>query len=401
MRTDPTRLTFQITAQDGAARTGRLLTSHGEITTPAFIPLATRGTVRGLSAADVAALGYELILGNTFHLFLAPGEERIAELGGLHRFMGWERAVITDSGGFQVFSLAHGAVADEIKGRRARQQGQGSVLEIAEEGVRFRSYVDGTERFLGPEESMRVQAALGSDIALAFDECTPYHAERDYTAKSTERTHRWLDRCTAWHQREAPATQALFGIVQGGTYEDLRAESAERVAAAAIDGLAIGGTLGRDKPEMYGVIDLTLPHLPADAPKHLLGIGEPDDLIEGITRGIDLFDCAVPTRLARHGTALAPEPDSRYRFDLRRPAFAEDEAPLVAGCPCEACSGHTRAYLHYLCREQELTAVRLLALHNLTYLQRLVGGAREAIRETRLGRYRQALLGGAAPWAIA
>jgi queuine tRNA-ribosyltransferase len=401
VRTDPARLTYDITAQDGAARTGRLLTSHGEITTPAFIPLATRGTVRGLSAADVAGLGYELILGNTFHLFLAPGEERIAELGGLHRFMGWERAIITDSGGFQVFSLAHGAVADEIKGRRARQQGQGSVLEIAEEGVRFRSYVDGTERFLGPEDSLRVQAALGSDIALAFDECTPYHADRDYTAKSTERTHRWLDRCTAWHEREAPSTQALFGIVQGGTYEDLRAESAERVAAAAIDGLAIGGTLGRDKPEMYGVLDLTLPHLPVDAPKHLLGIGEPDDLIEGITRGIDLFDCAVPTRLARHGTALAPEPDSRYRFDLRRPAFAEDEAPLVEGCPCDACSRHTRAYLHYLCREQELTAVRLLALHNLTYLQRLVGGAREAIREARLARYRDALLGGAAPWAIA
>jgi queuine tRNA-ribosyltransferase len=398
VRTEPGRLEFEITAQDGAARTGRLRTAHGEISTPAFIPLATRGAVRGLSAADVAGLGYELVLGNTFHLFLAPGEERIAGLGGLHRFMGWERAIVTDSGGFQVFSLAHGAVADEIKGRRARQAGQGSVLEIAEEGVRFRSYVDGSERFLGPEDSMRVQAALGSDLALAFDECTPYHADRDYTARSTERTHRWLDRCVAWHEREAPARQALFGIVQGGTHEDLRAESAQRVSAAQIDGIAIGGTLGRDKPEMYGVLDFTLPHLPTAPPKHLLGIGEPDDLLEGIARGIDLFDCAVPTRLARHATALAPLPGSRFRFDLRKTALAADDSPLVAGCPCEACSRHTRAYLHYLCREEELTAVRLLALHNLTYLERLVSGARAAIDARRLDAYRTALLGGAAPW---
>jgi queuine tRNA-ribosyltransferase len=400
VRTDPARLRFETDAKDGAARTGRLFTSHGEIETPAFIPLATRGTIRGLSAEDVAGLGYQLVLGNTFHLFLAPGEERIAELGGLHRFMGWDGAIITDSGGFQVFSLAHGAVADEIKGRRARQGSQGSILDIAEEGVRFRSYVDGAERFMGPEDSMRVQAALGSDLALAFDECTPYHAERDYTARSTERTHRWLHRCVDWHAREAPPTQALFGIVQGGTYADLREESAQRVSATEVDGLAIGGTLGRDKPEMYGVLDLTLPHLPREAPKHLLGIGEPDDLVEGIARGLDLFDCAVPTRLARHATALAPRPDGRYRFDLRRTSFAADEGPLVEGCPCEACERHTRAYIHYLCRQEELTAVRLLALHNLTYLERLVRGAREAIRAGSLSDYRERLLGGAAPWAV-
>ena len=400
MRTDPARLRFETDAKDGAARTGRLFTSHGEIETPAFIPLATRGTIRGLSAEDVAGLGYQLVLGNTFHLFLAPGEERIAELGGLHRFMGWDGAIITDSGGFQVFSLAHGAVADEIKGRRARQGSQGSILDIAEEGVRFRSYVDGAERFMGPEDSMRVQAALGSDLALAFDECTPYHAERDYTARSTERTHRWLHRCVDWHAREAPPTQALFGIVQGGTYADLREESAQRVSATEVDGLAIGGTLGRDKPEMYGVLDLTLPHLPREAPKHLLGIGEPDDLVEGIARGLDLFDCAVPTRLARHATALAPRPDGRYRFDLRRTSFAADEGPLVEGCPCEACERHTRAYIHYLCRQEELTAVRLLALHNLTYLERLVRGAREAIRAGSLSDYRERLRGGAAPWAV-
>ena len=367
--------------------------------TPAFIPLATRGSVRSLTAADVAALGFELVLGNTFHLFLSPGEERIARLGGLREFMGWKGAVITDSGGFQVFSLAHGGVADEIKGRRGGAGSSGRVLEISEAGVRFRSYIDGSERFMGPEESMAVQAALGSDIALTFDECTPYHADRDYTARSTERTHRWLDRCLEWHAESGPAAQAVFGIVQGGVHEDLRRESAERTAAAGVDGLAIGGTLGRDKPEMYSVLGMTVPLLPADAPKHLLGIGEPDDLLEGIARGVDLFDCAVPTRLARHGMALAPLPEARFRFNVRSARLADDRGPLVEGCPCPACMHHSRAYLHYLCRAGELTAVRLLCLHNLTYLERLVSGAREAIRAGRFAVFRDASIAGEPPWA--
>jgi queuine tRNA-ribosyltransferase len=401
VRNDPARLRFDIEARDGTARTGLLHTPHGPVATPAFIPLATRGSVRSLTAADVAGLGYQLVLGNTFHLLLSPGPERIAELGGQHGFMGWDGAIITDSGGFQVFSLAHGGVADEIKGRKRDARGNGAVLEISERGVRFRSYVDGSERFIGPEESMAIQAALGSDIALAFDECTPYHADRDYTARSTERTHRWLERCVDWHEREGPAEQALFGIVQGGVYEDLRRESAEAVSAAAIDGLSIGGTLGRSKPEMYGVLDLTVPHLPADKPKHLLGIGEPDDLVEGIGRGIDVFDCAVPTRLARHGMALAPLPESRFRFDLARAAHALSEEPLVEGCECPACASHSRAYLHYLVRGKELTGVRLLCLHNLAYLERLVAGAREAIRDGGYDSYRKAILEGAAPWAAA
>jgi queuine tRNA-ribosyltransferase len=401
VRDDPQRLRFEITARDGAARAGRLLTAHGPVATPAFIPLATQATVRSLAAADVAGLGYEMVLGNTLHLMLSPGPDRIAELGGLHRFMGWERAIITDSGGFQVFSLAHGGVADEIKGRKRDASGEGAVLEISERGVRFRSYVDGAERFMGPEESMSVQAALGSDIALAFDECTPYHADRSYTARSTERTHRWLERCVTWHERHGPAGQALLGIVQGGVHEDLRRESAEAVSAARVDGLSIGGTLGRSKPEMYGVLDLTLPHVPVDAPKHLLGIGEPDDLVEGIDRGIDLFDCAVPTRLARHGMAIAPLPDARFRFDVARAAHALSEEPLVEGCPCPACTDHTRAYLHYLVRARELTGVRLLCLHNLAYLERLVAGARGAIAEGRYAAYRSAMLDGAAPWDAA
>ena len=398
MRSDPERLSFEIAASDGDARTGTVHTAHGPISTPAFVPLATRGSVRSLTSAEVAGLGYEQVLGNTFHLLLAPGSERIAGLGGLHAFMGWERAIVTDSGGFQVFSLAHGKVADEIKGRRGSSGSSGSVLAITEDGVRFRSYVDGSERFLGPEESMHVQADLGSDIALAFDECTPFHADREYTARSTERTHRWLDRCLAWHDREGPRRQALFGIVQGGVHADLRRESAELVAAAGVDGLAIGGTLGRDKPEMYGVLEMTVPHLPSEAPKHLLGIGEPDDLLEGIARGIDLFDCAVPTRLARHGMALAPLPERRFRFDVRRPAHATDPGPLVESCPCPSCETHSRAYLHYLCRQRELTAVHLLSLHNLSFVERLVSGARAVIAAGRFGAYRGAVLAGAAPW---
>jgi queuine tRNA-ribosyltransferase len=351
-----------------------------------------------LTASEVAGLGYELVLGNTFHLLLSPGPDRIAALGGLRRFMGWDRAVVTDSGGFQVFSLAHGTVADEIKGRRGARPGRGSVLEIGEDGVRFRSYLDGSEKFLGPEESMAIQAALGSDIALAFDECTPYHADREYTARSMERTHRWLDRCLAWHERDGPTRQAVFGILQGGVHEDLRRISAERVSAAAVDGLAIGGTLGREKLEMREVVAMTARHLPPEAPRHLLGIGEPDDLVEGIALGIDLFDCAVPTRLARHGMALAPLPASRFRFDVRRGEFATDEAALVEDCPCPTCAAHGRAYVHYLSRAEELTGVRLLVLHNLAYLERLVRGAREAIRSGRFGSYRDAILGGAAPW---
>jgi len=399
MRIAPGRPRFEIDAREGAARTGRLLTAHGTVRTPAFIPLATTAAVRGLDTDEVAALGYEMVLGNTFHLFLRPGAERIAALGGLHEFMGWGGALITDSGGFQVFSLAHGSVADEVKGRRGRAANHGSIIEIAEEGVRFRSYLDGIEKFMGPEESMQVQAALGSDIALAFDECTPYHADYDYTARSTERTHRWLERCVRWHGENAPANQALFGIVQGGVHEGLRRESAERVAAAEIDGLSIGGTLGRDKAEMKGVLELTVPLLPVPAPKHLLGIGEPDDLLDGIALGIDVFDCAVPTRLGRHGMALAPLPDSRFRFDLRSRALERDEGPLVEGCPCPACTRHGRAYLHYLVRAEELTAVRLLTMHNLVYLERLVSGARDAIAAGRFVAYREASFAGAAPWS--
>jgi queuine tRNA-ribosyltransferase len=376
-----------------------LRTAHGTVRTPAFIPLATKGTVRGLESREVAELGYELILGNTYHLFVSPGPHRIANAGGLHGFMGWDGALITDSGGFQVFSLAHGGVADEVKGSGRPGGGQGSVVSIGEDGVRFRSYRDGRALFLSPETSMEVQAKLGSDIALVFDECTPYHADRDYTARSMERTHRWLGRCLDWHAREGPERQAVFGIVQGGIHEDLRRDSAQAVSEAGVDGIAIGGTLGRDKEEMQGVLGLTAPLLPEEAPKHLLGIGDVDDLMAGIALGLDVFDCAIPTRLARHGTALVPDPENRFRLDLRKAGWEGDRNPIAAGCPCPACQNHDRDYLSYLSRAEELTAVRLLCLHNLTYLNELMAHARSAIAAGTFSTYSSVVLDGAAPWA--
>ncbi|HZU60115.1 MAG TPA: tRNA guanosine(34) transglycosylase Tgt, partial [Solirubrobacteraceae bacterium] len=315
------------------ARTGTLQLAHGTVRTPAFVPLATRAAVKTLEARDVAELGYELILGNTFHLFLAPGAELIRTMGGLHRFMGWERAIITDSGGFQVFSMGHGGVADEIKGRgRGRRS---SILSIQEDGVRFRSYVDGSERFLGPERAMEIQAALGSDIALVLDECTPFHVLRDYTARSMERTHRWLDRCLRWHSEHGPAGQAVYGIVQGGVEPDLRLESTATVAGAPCQGIAIGGSLGQDKAQMHEVVKMTtteLERLAPERPRHLLGIGDVDDLMAGVELGIDTFDCALPTRLGRHGVALVPDPSTRWRLDLAKGEHRESAQPILDTC---------------------------------------------------------------------
>lgn len=245
---------------------------------------------------------------------------------------------------------------------------------------------------------MSVQAALGSDIALVFDECTPFHADREYTARSTMRTHRWLHRSLDWHNEHGPEKQAVFGIIQGGTYEDLRLESCEAVAAAAVDGIAIGGTLGRDKDEMAEVLGFTVPALPVEAPRHLLGIGEVDDLMRGISLGIDVFDCAVPTRLARHGMALAPAPEQRFRIDVRKGYMAGDHLPLVEGCPCVGCQDYDRDYLNYISRSEELTAVRILVEHNLTYMERLMAGAREAISAGTYGDYAAGILGGSPPW---
>jgi len=379
------------------ARTGVLRTSHGPVHTPAFVPLATKASVRGLEPRDVLGLGYEMVLGNTFHLFLAPGHELIAALGGLHEFMRWPGAIVTDSGGFQVFSMGHGTVADEVKGRApSGSERAGAILAIEEQGVRFRSYVDGGERFLSPEGSMAIQAALGSDLALVFDECTPFHVTREYTQRSTERTHRWLDRCLGWHAAHGPPGQLVFGIVQGGVFEDLRRESAQTVAASGTAGIAIGGSLGREKAQMYEVVDWTVGELPEDRPRHLLGIGEVDDLVRGVELGVDTFDCAMPTRLGRHGMALVPDPDGRWRVDLGKGRWRGSPEPIMAGCPCPACAaGHTRGYLHYLVAQRELTGMRLLTVHNLAFIARLMATLRDAIATGRLAEVAAAVRAGA------
>jgi queuine tRNA-ribosyltransferase len=390
-----------ITARDAGsrARAGVLKTAHGEIRTPHFVPLATKATVKGLLPAEVSALGYDIVLGNTFHLFLDPGHELIARFGGLHDFMGWRGPIVTDSGGFQVFSMGHGTVADEIKGRAPSGPDRaGRVLEIAEDGVRFRSYLDGSERLMRPETSMEVQAALGSDLALVFDECTPFHADRDYTARSTERTHRWLRRCLDWHAEHGPDGQLVYGIVQGGVDRDLRVGSAQEVAASEVDGIAIGGSLGADKAQMYEVVDWTTAALDEARPRHLLGIGEIDDLIRGVELGIDTFDCAMPTRLGRHGMALVPEPDRRWRVDLTGARWRDSDEPLMDGCPCPACEvGLSRGYLRYLARARELTGMRLLTIHNLAFVSRLMARLRAAIGDGALADEAAALRAGAAP----
>jgi queuine tRNA-ribosyltransferase len=393
---------FAIRTRDpgSRARTGTLRLAHGEVRTPAFVPLATKAVVKTLEAAEAGELGYDMVLGNAYHLFLAPGHELVRRLGGIHRFMRWDGPLITDSGGFQVFSMGHGTVADEIKGRTSRDR-TGAILAIEEEGVRFRSYVDGAVRFMGPETSMEIQAALGSDIALVFDECTPFHATREYTARSTERTHRWLDRCLSWHDAHGPAWQAVYGIVQGGVDEDLRRWSAQEVASRPTFGLAIGGSLGQDKAQMYEVVGWTTEELPEERPRHLLGIGDVDDLVRGVELGIDTFDCAMPTRIGRHGMALVPDPAGRWRVDLAKGRFREADEPVCEGCPCAACAaGHSRAYLHHLFRIGEGTGARIVTLHNLAFLRILMTGLRAAVDAGRLAGAAAAVRGGAAPWDL-
>ena len=387
---------FAVSARSGAARAGVLHTPHGDVRTPAFVPLASTATVKSLHASEVAALGYELVLGNTFHLFIQPGPDLIHELGGLHEFMGWRGAIVTDSGGYQVFSMGHGSVAEEVKRRRDPRESM--VLSIEEEGVRFRSYLDGSERFMGPETSMEIQGALGTDIALAFDECTPFHVERDYTARSLERTQRWLERCLDWRREHAPGGQLFYGIVQGGVYEDLRAEATAYLEAApGVDGIAIGGSLGREKEQIREVVGWVLDGLSDEQPRHLLGIGDVDDLVHAVGAGVDTFDCATPTRLARHGTALVAAPESRWRLDLNRAAHRSSREPIDERCSCPACAEHTRAYLHYLTRAGELTGKRLLTLHNLTFMLRLMRGMRAAIEAGDYPGYARRVLVGDAP----
>jgi queuine tRNA-ribosyltransferase/7-cyano-7-deazaguanine tRNA-ribosyltransferase len=374
------------------ARVGRLRTPHGEIETPAFVAVATRATVKALSPADLRAVGVQVLIANTYHLYLRPGPEVVAELGGLHGFSGWDGPWMTDSGGFQVFSLGAGKVhgvgkiASIFPGDDPPRPTGPSLVQLTEEGARFRSVVDGAWVFFSPEEVIRAQRLLGADIILPLDECTsPFH-DRAYTQAAMERTHRWAERALqAFRETRGLGPnpdQVLFGIVQGGAYQDLRRRSAQVIAQLGFPGFAIGGSLGRSKEDMLRVIEWTVAELPEEKPRHLLGIGGVEDILEAVRRGIDTFDCAAPTRMARNGSLLTPSEEG-FRLNIKNARFRRDGRPIDEGCDCPTCRTHSRAFLHHLLRTGELAYFRLATLHNLRFMVRLLGAIRGAIVQGR------------------
>jgi len=337
------------------ARAGKLHTPHGVFDTPIFMPVGTQATVKTVSPHELVELGADIILSNTYHLFLRPGADLVAEAGGLHGFMNWQKGILTDSGGFQVFSL-------------------GPLRKITEDGVTFRSHIDGSKQFLSPEKATQIQMALGADIIMAFDECVPYPADHAYAKASTDRTTRWAERCRlALGESER---QALFGIVQGGMYEDLRRKSAEELLSLDFPGYAIGGlSVGEPKPLMYEVLEYTVPLLPVNKPRYLMGVGTPDCLLEGVRAGIDMFDCVFPTRVARNGTAIT----SQGRVVVRNSEFARDFSPLDPQCDCYTCRNFSRAYIRHLFKAGEILALRLVTIHNLHFLIRFMKAMRQSI----------------------
>ena len=360
------RRVFELLATDGAARRGRLHTPHGTVETPVFMPVGTRATVKGLTPDDLQSVGAEIVLGNAYHLFLRPGPALIRELGGLHRFMGWERAILTDSGGFQVFSLAR-------------------LRKITDDGVQFRSPVDGTAHFLSPELVIEAQHALGADIIHPLDECLAYPASRDAAARSLALTLAWARRSRAAHAAGGDRGQALFGIVQGGSHDDLRLQAVAETVALGFDGYAIGGmAVGEPRAEMYHLTGVTAGALPADQPRYLMGVGKPDDLVEAVARGVDMFDCVLPTRNARNGQAFTADGP----VSIKQARHARDPAPLQADCPCYGCRRFSRAYLRHLFVSDELLAYRLLTLHNLQFFLGLMAAMRAAIAQRAFEAFR-------------
>lgn len=353
------------TCKQSGARLGVLHTPHGDIETPIFMPVGTQATVKSMTPEELKEIGSQIILSNTYHLYLRPGHELVKKAGGLHEFMHWDKPILTDSGGFQVFSL-------------------GPLRKISEEGVEFRSHLDGSKHFLTPEKAMEIQNALGSDIMMAFDECAPYPASREYVKNSLERTTRWLERCKEAHKN--PEKQALFGIIQGGMYKDLREQSAKEITAIDLPGYAIGGlSVGEPKPMMYDILEHTTPFMPVNKPRYLMGVGSPDDLIEGVIRGVDMFDCVLPTRIARNGTAMT----SQGKVVVRNATYAEDFTPLDPECDCYTCRNYTKAYIRHLIKTNEMLGARLITTHNLHFLLKLMENIRQAIREDRLLDFRE------------
>lgn len=360
-------ITYELikTCKQTGARLGKVHTPHGSFDTPTFMPVGTLATVKTMSPEELKGIGANIILSNTYHLWLRPGEEIIGEAGGLHSFMNWDGAILTDSGGFQVFSLS-------------------DMREIVEEGVHFRNHLNGEKMFLSPEKAMEIQNVLGSDIMMAFDECPPYPATYEYMKQSVERTSRWAERCLKAHKR--PDEQGLFGIVQGGEFEELRKQSAEDLISLNFPGYAIGGlSVGEPKDVMNRVLEFTTPLLPDDKPRYLMGVGSPDSLVDGAIRGIDMFDCVLPTRIARNGTCMT----SVGRLVVRNAKYARDFRPLDENCDCHVCQNYSRAYIRHLIKCNEIFGFRLTTYHNLYFLLKLMEQVREAIRKDRLADFKE------------
>ena len=360
-------VTYELIHRDKktGARRGVIHTPHGDIQTPVFMPVGTQGAVKAMRPEQVADMGAEIILANTYHLYLRPGHEIVREAGGLHKFMNWDRAILTDSGGFQVFSL-------------------GQLRKITEEGVSFQSHIDGSRHMLSPEKAVEIQNALGSDIMMAFDECAPYPADREYIKDSMERTCRWLERCKTAHKDVE--RQSLFGIMQGGMYKDLRRESAERIVDLDLPGYSIGGlSVGEPKELMLDILDDCVDLLPEDKPRYLMGVGTPDYLFEGVERGLDMFDCVEPTRIARHGLATT----SHGRINIKNAKFERDFTPLDPECDCYTCRNYSRAYIRHMMKSGEMMSAMLISNHNLHFLIHMMAGIREAIEEDRFTEFKK------------
>ncbi len=359
-------VTFELikTCKQSGARLGVVHTPHGDIPTPIYMPVGTQATVKAMTPREMEEIGTKIMLSNTYHLHLRPGEQLVKEAGGIHQFMSWNKPVLTDSGGFQVFSLA-------------------ALRKITEEGVSFRSHLDGSKRFISPEVSMDIQMALGSDIAMAFDVCSPYPCDHRTAEEAMHRTHRWAERCKKHHTRE---DQALFGIVQGAFYDDLRIESAKTLADMDFPGYGIGGlSVGEPKPIMYDMLEKIEPYMPKHKPRYLMGVGTPDCFLEGVLRGVDMFDCVLATRIARNGTCFT----KNGRLVIRNAAYAHDFGPIEEGCDCYACQNFSRAYIRHLFKAQEITGGRLASIHNLRFLIRMMEEIRQAILEDRFLDYRK------------
>ncbi|MBQ2976389.1 MAG: tRNA guanosine(34) transglycosylase Tgt [Clostridia bacterium] len=352
------------TCKQSGARLGILHTPHGDIPTPIYMPVGTQATVKAMTPHEMESLGTKIMLSNTYHLHLRPGEDIVQEAGGLHKFMSWDHPILTDSGGFQVFSLA-------------------GLRKITEEGAAFRSHLDGSKRFISPEKSMDIQQALGADIAMAFDVCSPYPCDHKTAEEAMHRTHRWAERCKKHHTR---ADQALFGIVQGAFYDDLRIESAKVLTDMDFPGYGIGGlSVGEPKPIMYDMLEKIEPYMPKHKPRYLMGVGTPDCFLEGVLRGVDMFDCVLATRIARNGTVFT----RNGRLVVRNAAYAHDFEPLEEGCDCYACQHFSRAYIRHLIKAEEITGARLTSIHNLRFLIRMMEEIRQAIMEDRFLDYRR------------